>query len=1243
MADRSPRSWPGELRGTALGRLIDHLQVPLYGGAYALIFSSGATSVLGIVYWTLAARLCGTVEVGVNAAAISAMVFLSYLAQFNLSGAMTRFVPTAGRWTVRLVIGAYAVAVLASLAAGMIFVMGSGLWAPNIRPIVGSPLLAGWFVVSVAAWSLFALQDSVLTGLRRTVWVPIENTIYAIVKIGLLVVLAGSASGIGVFASWTVPAALTILPVNGLIFGRFIRAHAAKSGTAPPEGTAFQIARYLTGDYLGSLCVSAATGILPLVILAVVGAKGSAYFYMAWTMAYSLQLISMNSALSLTVEGAGRRDDVAHSVRRILWLLARLLVPLVAITIAFAPLILQLFGRDYATEASTLLRLFALGVLPHAVNAVFLSLARIRREITWLFGVQAAQAGLLMIFSLVLLPSMGITAVGVAFVISQSAVAAALSLTRLRPFLGAPSRTRDGVSTPEAATVPSVSVPVALGMAASNRARAFGELSRAGVRWTLLRPCSPTDPDDDVDVLVAERDYGTVALTLRGLGFLALPSSGRGSHRFFVGYDLAFAEWLSLDLVTELSYGRWFEFQTGLAPVCLDRASGSAFERRLDPDDELYCLVLHCLLDKEVISPRRASQLADLVNTRRAPGPVRGLLSELLPVAWTCDQIEATICEGNWPELESLSGPLAARWRRRDPRIVLRAAGRATGRVLEPLLANGTGLTVALVGPDGAGKSTLALRIKSTAALPVRCIYMGLWQRRPSRLGLAGHTADVAIRPFRLWRRYLTALAHRRLGRVVVFDRYSFDATLPPAGRLRPLKRAYFWFLAHSIPAPDALVILDAPGELLFARKGESKPEVLQAERAYFRDLANRVKNAVIVDSSAPEDEVFASVERLIWARLSEQDRRRTTQKRRRYVRIGSSRRSSVLSYGGVAWRRVAHWRRMTRAKPTIDLVLADLKTRSFVEDSWVPGRISVTETGVGLVRLGPLEEPGRLIVKLPLSAGAEDALETHVRVVRQLTADSRLRSWSDLLPIIRGEGQAGELRYVVEDLLPGRPASALVRGAARASALTAAAEAIAEMHDRTREQLLADDDVLDSWIWRPVRAVCAALPASLRSNMRVDAFHEIASCAVRAIGGREVRVGWIHGDYWPGNVLVSADGARATGIVDWDLAGPRQPPLHDAMDLILFARRIEQGRDLGILACSMLEDAGLDPVEEQVIRTVGLGWPADEAGIRIAVVLAWLRHVGSVAGVSGHGQNPWWVRRNLDPVLRIPASHIAS
>lgn len=417
--------------------VMSHLRAPIYNRAYALILSSASTAVLGLLYWTLAARLYSAHDVGVNAALISSMMFLSYLSQLSLAGALTRFIPTAGRATTKLILGSYGASLLISAAVASVFVLGIRIWAPEVRPLVDSPAAMAWFLAATMTWSLFALQDAVLTGLRRTVWVPIENTIFAATKVLLLVALAGSLTGAGIYVSWTVPAALAIVPINIMIFRWFLPSHVFHHRDTEPEGGVALIGRYLASDFGGSLLVTASTALLPLIVLATVGAKASAYYYIAWTVAYSLQVFSLSLSTSLTVEGAAHRSELGSATRRMLRLLVGLQLPLVGVITIFAPLILQVFGSQYSDEGATLLRLLALGVLPHGVNAVCLGVARVRRQLRFLFAMQAGQAVLFVALAVVLLPRMGIAGVGVAFLGGQLAVALAAFVSQIAPLLRA--------------------------------------------------------------------------------------------------------------------------------------------------------------------------------------------------------------------------------------------------------------------------------------------------------------------------------------------------------------------------------------------------------------------------------------------------------------------------------------------------------------------------------------------------------------------------------------------------------------------------------------------------------------------------------------------------------------------------------------------------------------------------------------------------------------------------------------
>lgn len=176
------------------------------------------------------------------------------------------------------------------------------------------------------------------------------------------------------------------------------------------------------------------------------------------------------------------------------------------------------------------------------------------------------------------------------------------------------------------------------------------------------------------------------------------------------------------------------------------------------------------------------------------------------------------------------------------------------------------GLSVAVLGSDGAGKSTLTAALASTFILPTREFYAGLYpagRRRFRQPGLA--TLAILVR---LWRLGLQASWHRRRGRLVLFDRYAYDARLPmprSAGRRSRFRRA---LLTRSLPAPDLVVVLDAPASVLVARRDEHPIEVAEAQRRRYLELAATLPDGVVLDASADAETVRRTLTALVWDRV---------------------------------------------------------------------------------------------------------------------------------------------------------------------------------------------------------------------------------------------------------------------------------------------------------------------------------------------------------------------------------------
>ncbi len=413
-------------------RLIDHLRAPLYRNGYALVLSSIGTSGLGVIYWILAAHYYTTEAVGLNSAVLSAVMLLANLAQLNLVNALNRFIPGAGRAAGRLIGSAYLISLMVALAASVVYVAGVNLWSPALAFLKRDLSLGLWFIVVTLAWCIFALQDSALTGLRQATWVPVENLLFAVTKIGLVVLLAASLPLYGILASWTIPLVLTIPPINFLIFRYLLPRHVRTTGRQAAPIRPPEIVQYVAGDYLSSLVWVATVNMMPLLVINQLGATANAYFYLSWTMAYTLYLVSRNMGMSLVAEAAADPTNLHFYAYRTFIQSCRLLLPVIGAMIVGAPLILRLFGSDYASASANLLRLLCLSALPNTVVAIYTSVARVQRRMRSIVMVYTALCGLVLGLSFVLMPTLGIEGLGWAWLIGETIMAGILLLTELR-------------------------------------------------------------------------------------------------------------------------------------------------------------------------------------------------------------------------------------------------------------------------------------------------------------------------------------------------------------------------------------------------------------------------------------------------------------------------------------------------------------------------------------------------------------------------------------------------------------------------------------------------------------------------------------------------------------------------------------------------------------------------------------------------------------------------------------------
>lgn len=218
--------------------------------------------------------------------------------------------------------------------------------------------------------------------------------------------------------------------------------------------------------------------------------------------------------------------------------------------------------------------------------------------------------------------------------------------------------------------------------------------------------------------------------------------------------------------------------------------------------------------------------------------------------------------------------------------------------------------TVALIGADGAGKTTIGRRLEQEQPLPLKYLYMGVnpeasnhllptsrliqaakrllgrrknqggppdpRRRRARQARLLPRAASHAKSLLRLgnqlaeeWYRQVLAAYYGRRGYVVLFDRHFFSDyyahDIAGAARTRtPAQRLHGFVLQRLYPRPDLQILLQAPPEVLYERKGEGSVALLARRQREYWLMASKAAHFAVVDAAQSPDDVYRDVTAVI-------------------------------------------------------------------------------------------------------------------------------------------------------------------------------------------------------------------------------------------------------------------------------------------------------------------------------------------------------------------------------------------
>lgn len=254
--------------------------------------------------------------------------------------------------------------------------------------------------------------------------------------------------------------------------------------------------------------------------------------------------------------------------------------------------------------------------------------------------------------------------------------------------------------------------------------------------------------------------------------------------------------------------------------------------------------------------------------------------------------LEEAVIDGNWqPVFESkcqIENQIHGRLNRDS--VFSRTAEKWKNRIRRAI--NPGGFSLVILGQDGAGKSTLINSLLTKNKLPFDEMEVAGFAPALHTIIQKG-TKDTSTphalppRPFLLslvkagyWFVHAVfgqfAIRRKKMGNsLIAFDRHFMDVLVDPIryryGGPGVLLGMIYFFTA----TPDLIVLLDAPAEVLHARKPELEMSERVRQRQAYLDLVSSIPYAITLDATKGADEIEATVVTRIVDAMSDRFSRR--------------------------------------------------------------------------------------------------------------------------------------------------------------------------------------------------------------------------------------------------------------------------------------------------------------------------------------------------------------------------------
>ncbi len=389
----------------------------LYKNSFYLILSNIVSGLLGFIFLMIATRLYSPYDIGIYSTLISAMGLISLFAIWGgFYAFIIRFIPPhTSKEQNDIIFASFIFHIIIVIFLSLIFIFFVNFFAPKLN-FLHTIFYGGIFVMFSIFFTISSLFNSVFVSYRKTKIVIVKNVIENSSKIILLPFFTTFlcfgifySSGIGVLAAVFVSFFLLskIKKINYFDISIFSGYNIIRKNFG-----------YIFASYISIVAASAFGLLVPLLIINLLSAESTAYFFITWSIFSIFLMLITSITTSFFVEGSYNEKDIKKNRNKGLKFALIICIFCVLLIFLFGNFILALFGKEYLNSLN-LLYVFGISIYLFAANKIYATILTIRKKMYEIVAFNFLITGCTIGFSVLFLPLYGLIGIGYGWIIGQ--------------------------------------------------------------------------------------------------------------------------------------------------------------------------------------------------------------------------------------------------------------------------------------------------------------------------------------------------------------------------------------------------------------------------------------------------------------------------------------------------------------------------------------------------------------------------------------------------------------------------------------------------------------------------------------------------------------------------------------------------------------------------------------------------------------------------------------------------------